>query len=319
MDAPFYHDLAEGPDNGRALWLRTPDGVRIRIGIWSGGRRGTVVLLPGRTEYIEKYGRAAADLRAEGWSVLAIDWRGQGLADRFLSDPLLGHVAKFTDYQSDLDAALDWLRDHGAAQGLTGPLVLFAHSMGGLIGLRALYRGLPFAAAVFSAPMWGIRVPVWRRPMAALLCRVPLRLPQDHHYAPTTSSDSYILKAGFAGNHLTSDLETWDYLSRHLKAVPEFRLGGPSLGWLRSALSECLVIRNRPAPQVPALVALGSHEQIVKPAPILQRMRDWKAGRLQIYEGARHEVPMERAEHRARFFREAVDLFNRATECSPAE
>ena len=56
--APFFADLADGPPGGRAVWLRTEDGVRIRVGLWRGGEKGTVVLLPGRTEYIEKYGRA---------------------------------------------------------------------------------------------------------------------------------------------------------------------------------------------------------------------------------------------------------------------
>ena len=45
----------------------------------------------------------------------------------------------------------DWLA-------LPRPWRLLAHSMGGTIGLRALTRGVPVAAAVFSAPMWGIRV-----------------------------------------------------------------------------------------------------------------------------------------------------------------
>ena len=60
--APFHADLAEGPAGGHALWVNTSDGVRIRIGLWPAGEKGTVLLLPGRTEYIEKYGRAAADL-----------------------------------------------------------------------------------------------------------------------------------------------------------------------------------------------------------------------------------------------------------------
>ena len=62
LPAPFHADLADGPPGGRAVWLRTADEVRIRAGLWRGGDKGTVFLLPGRTEYIEKYGRAAGDL-----------------------------------------------------------------------------------------------------------------------------------------------------------------------------------------------------------------------------------------------------------------
>ncbi len=307
--APYHAALADGPAGARAFWLTTRDGLRIRIGIWPGGTRGTVVLLPGRTEYLEKYGRAAADLVARGWSVIAPDWRGQGLSTRLLPDPDMGHVGAFTDYQLDLDAVLGWLADHGPAAGLSGPWMLLSHSMGGLIGLRAVMRGLPFGAAVFSAPMWGIRMPLWRRPIADMARRLPLSLPGDRHYAPTTSGQNYVLTKPFEGNHLTSDRAMWDYLHAQVSAVRELRLGGPSLGWLRTALRESVALMRAPAPRLPAIVALGSEERIVLPRPIHHRMAGWHGGRLAIYTDARHEVPMENPGFRERFFGEAVELF----------
>lgn len=308
--APFLAELAEGPLRGQAYWLRTVDGVRIRIAVWPGGSRGTVLLLPGRTEYVEKYGRVAAELLAQGWSVLSIDWRGQGMADRFLPDPMLGHVGRFSDYQYDLDAALDWLKTEGPALGLQGPLMMLAHSMGGLIGLRALYRDLPIEAAAFSAPMWGIQVPFRRRAMAEMLRRLPMALRQDLGYSPTTSDETYVLATRFEDNHLTGDADIWDYLHRHVVQEPAFRLGGPSLGWMRSALNECVSLMQRPALKLPAFAAFGTAEAIVKPGPIRKRMRDWPLGSLEVYPGARHELTMERREYRDRFFGSAVGLFN---------
>ena len=83
--APFHADLAEGPAGARAHWVHTSDGLRIRLGHFPAEEpRGTVLLFPGRTEYIEKYGRTASDLAAGGYDTLCIDWRGQGLADRLL-------------------------------------------------------------------------------------------------------------------------------------------------------------------------------------------------------------------------------------------
>ena len=66
--APLYTDIADGPSGGQAFWLTAEDGVRLRAAIWPGGSKGTVFLLPGRTEYIEKYGRAAGDLAARGFA-----------------------------------------------------------------------------------------------------------------------------------------------------------------------------------------------------------------------------------------------------------
>ena len=137
--APLYDDVAGGPPGGSALWLTCSDGVRIRVGFWrpEAAAHGTVLLFPGRTEYIEKYGPAAADLAERGFAMLAIDWRGQGVADRVTDDPQVGHVAHFPDYQRDVAAALET----AVQLDLPRPFHLLAHSMGGCIGPARPDRG----------------------------------------------------------------------------------------------------------------------------------------------------------------------------------
>ena len=108
--APFHADLAEGPAGARAHWVHTSDGLRIRLGHFPAEEpRGTVLLFPGRTEYIEKYGRTASDLAAGGYDTLCIDWRGQGLADARAAHPDLDIVP--ADIEADrrlLIAIADW-------------------------------------------------------------------------------------------------------------------------------------------------------------------------------------------------------------------
>ena len=84
--APFFADIADLPPDGRCLWLMTDDGIRLRAAHWPGSGKGTVFLLPGRTEYIEKYAPPAAEFCRCGWDVLTLDWRGQGMSDRALPD-----------------------------------------------------------------------------------------------------------------------------------------------------------------------------------------------------------------------------------------
>lgn len=305
--APLCHEVADGPEGGAAAWLQTADGVRIRVGWWPrAGAKGTVILLPGRTEYVEKYGRAAADLAARGYAMLAIDWRGQGLADRALADRMGGHVGDFDEYQRDLDAALD----HAAAVGLPRPYHMIAHSMGGCIGLRGLMRGLPFASAAFSAPMWGILIAAWMRPLAVMLSTASRLFAFDHRYAPGTKPVTYVLDVPFLGNTLTTDPEMWGYMKDQAQAHPELSLGGPSLGWLKAALHECHALSQMPAPPVPAICALGMQEKIVDAAPIHARMALWPGGRLDLYPACEHEVMMERPATRARFFDAAAALFD---------
>ena len=304
--APFHAEIADGPAGGRAVWLSASDGVRIRVGLWAeGATNGTVILLPGRTEYVEKYGRSAADLAARGYATLAVDWRGQGLADRLQDDRMSGHVDDFDAYQRDLDAVFAFAR----ATGLPEPYYLMAHSMGGCIGLRGLMRGVPVQAAAFTAPMWGILIAAWMRPLAVALSTASKYFAFDHRYAPGTGPRTYVLEAPFAGNTLTSDAEMWGYMRDQARAHPELTLGGPSLGWLKAALHECHALAQMPAPALPALVALGTQERIVDTGPIHARMALWPAGKLDLYAGAEHEVLMERAAHRARFFDSACTLF----------
>ncbi len=304
-DAPFHAGLADAPQGVVCSWLQ-PGQMRIRVAWWKAGQKGTVLLLPGRTECIEKYGRAAGDLVQRGYSVITIDWRGQGLADRALPDRNSGHVEDFAEYQQDLDAMMA----EAEAAGLPKPWFLMAHSMGGCIGLRALMRGVPVQAAAFSAPMWGISMAAWLRPVAQIVTAIAAPIGLAARYAPTTGPDSYLLQVPFEGNVLTTDREMWAYMRDQVKAVPEFALGGPSLAWLGAALRECSALAAMPAPRLPAICALGTAEKVVDVGPVHLRMAGWGAGQLDLYPGAEHEIMMEGPATRNRFFDRATALFD---------
>lgn len=302
--APFHAALADGPPGAVCVWLKA-GAARIRVAWWHAGDKGTVLLLPGRTECVEKYGRAAGDLVARGFSVITIDWRGQGLADRALSDPMTGHVGDFAEYQEDLDTMLA----EAARAGLPQPWYMIAHSMGGCIGLRALMRGLPVRAAVFSAPMWGIAMAAWLRPVALVAGALAGPLGFAHRYAPTTGGQAYLVSQPFEGNVLTTDRGMWDYMRRQVVEVPELGLGGPSMAWLQAAMRECAALARMPAPPVPAICGLGTAEKVVDVPPIHLRMAGWATGQLDLYPGAEHEIMMEGPATRARFFDRTTALF----------
>ncbi len=296
--APLFDDLPGVPAGGSAFWLHADDGKRIRIGHWrAGGRsRGTFLIFPGRTEYVEKYGLLAGELAAAGFDVITIDWRGQGLSDRLLPDLRIGHVDIFDDYQRDLRAVLDAL----PALGVPQPLYLLGHSMGGCIGLRALYGDHPFSGAVFTGPMWGIRMSAPLIPAAWAIAWTSRALGLSHHYTPPHSEESYVANAPFDGNLLTRDRVMYDILQRQLQGRPELQLGGPSLHWLHEALRETRALAAMPAPDLPCLTFVGSHERIVSVPRIVSRLAAWPGGRLEVIENGEHEVLMEGPETRAR-------------------
>ncbi len=306
VTAPFHAALARGPEGGTAHWVKTADGVRLRIVHWPGGARGTVLIFPGRAEPAEKYGPTAAELVAGGFACLAIDWRGQGLSDRAAQDPMVGHVGDFAEYQRDVDAMLDLV----GALGLQGPTFLVAHSMGGAVALRSLIR-LPgqFRAAVFSAPMWGIKMSPALRPVARIVSTVATRLGQSLRYTPSTTAACYLLAQPFQGNTLTQDPDMYAWMRDQMVEAPALQLGGPSIGWLGAAMRECAALAALPSPKLPVICALGTTEVVVDPVAIHARMAQWGTGQLDLYPGAAHEVPVEVPAVRRRFHQRAITLF----------
>ena len=80
-------------------YVQTEDRKFIRYGYWEKGDKGTVIILPGRTEYIEKYNTVIQEFLDRNFSVLCIDWRGQGLSQRPHGRTDIGHVKNFFEYQ----------------------------------------------------------------------------------------------------------------------------------------------------------------------------------------------------------------------------
>ena len=305
--AKFLEGLDEGPEDGAAWWATTKDGVRIRVGGWGAGApKGTILLFPGRTEYIEKYGPNARDFLDSGYATLAVDWRGQGMADRLLPDPQKGHVDKFQDYQHDVEELIS----SAEKLGFKPPYYLLAHSMGGCIGYRSLHEGLPVQAVVFSAPMWGVLMPPGVKHFAPALMSVGRRLGFGNIYIPSGKPENYVEAQPFEGNTLTNDAEMYAFMQRHLQHCSELGLGGPTYHWLGEALKEMRYILTSDAPQIPTRCYMGTAEKIVDPVSIHDRMGNWPGAELIEISMAEHEVLMETLDIRSRVTREICAFFD---------
>src|SRR3954462_12570212 len=127
------------PEGAVAGTLKTPDGVDLRFArfVPPPGRKGTVCLLQGRADFIEKYFETIADLRRRGFAVAAFDWRGQGGSGRQVGDPRKGHVSTFDAYRRDLEAVWDQVLEPLMPK----PYFGLAHSMGGAIALMGARDG----------------------------------------------------------------------------------------------------------------------------------------------------------------------------------
>ena len=278
------------------------DGMRVRLGHLPPpptGCQGTVIVLPGRAEFIEKYGETLAAIEGWGFAVAILDWRGQGGSDRFLAYRHRGHVVQVEDYLADLAAVLARVEQLRLPQ----PFVMLSHSMGGHIGLRYLHAHPDrFAGSVMSAPMFGIRLTPTPEPVARALCAAAIRLGGATRFAPG-QRDFALERYVFARNRLTSSRERYAELRRRVAATPELALGGVTYGWLAAALRSIALTRwpgYLEAISTPILVCQAGAERVVSNRAQVETVRRLPNGRLLAFPGARHELLLERDEIRDR-------------------
>jgi lysophospholipase len=174
--------------------------------------------------------------------------------------------------------------------------------MGGCIGLRALHDGLDVKAVAFSAPMWGLAMASWLKPIAWNLPAIARKVGRDKMLAPGQTLNTYVLREDFELNTLTRDREMWERLQHQAKEQPLLSLGGPSLGWLYEASREMQKLSEMPSPDYPCLTFIGTGEKIVDPDRIKERMAHWPGGHLEVLQGGEHEVLVEIPETRNRVF-----------------
>ena len=286
-------------------YFQTSDGWRIRWVHLPPSRsdgRGTVVLLNGRTEYLEKYAETAGELNRRGWAVYSFDWRGQGLSDRLIPNRLKGHVGRFRDYLDDLGQFVDLVRQQGAAP----PLMLVGHSMGAHIGLRFMReRRHPFACAVLISPMIDIELPGLPRRLLRSYVRAAVHLGFGRVFAPGGATYAHKDRL-FADNPLTSDPERFQRRLAELTDHPRLALGGVTYGWLDAAFKS---IDRVAAPgfaralRLPLLIVRATADRIVCRAAQDRFCRQAPDCRLVDIPGAQHELLMETDTHRRVFWR----------------
>jgi lysophospholipase len=295
------------PDNAVAGSIKTPDGVTLRFARFSPppGRKGTVVLLQGRAEFIEKYFETARDLRARGFAVATFDWRGQGLSDRALSDRQKGYVRDFSQYAVDLDAVMEQV----VLPDCPPPIFALGHSMGGAVAIRSCHSGSRwFERVVLSAPL--IALPTSLSRLAGPVARVMRLIGRGGAYVPAGNPD-ISGSEGFIGNVLTSDPVRFARNAAVLEEEPSLGLGSPTIGWADAALRQMReFVSPMYAGQIrqPILVVAAGRDEVVSTPAIEDFGLNLLAGRHLILAGSRHEILQEQDHYRAQFWA-AFDAF----------
>ncbi|BCH23053.1 lysophospholipase [Mesorhizobium sp. L-8-3] len=290
------------PDDARAGFLTARDGRKIRYALFDTRVRplkGTVILLAGRNECIEKYFETIGDLAARGFAVATLDWRGQGASDRLLRNPAKGYVEDFQDYVLDLEQFFAEI----VLPDCRGPFSVLGHSTGGLVALLAspaminriqrMVLCVPLLAlAGFPLPMTSVRR------VSAFLYSLGLgtiylgRGPRPRETPP------------FEGNVLTSDPARYRRNALIYETHPGLAVGGPTVAWIHAA---CRASERVQQPEflarmrIPILLIAAGADAVVSTPAIEAYARRLKTASVLTIDGARHEILQE-----ADFFREQL-------------
>ena len=253
------------PQAVEQIW-HTPDRAAIRRIDWPGRRapgapsRGSILFVPGRADFYEKYLETLDHWHGQGWRVTALDWRWQAGSGRYYRDPRIGGAHSFATWVEDL--ARFWADWSAARQ---GPAVLIGHSMGGHLVLRALAEGrVAPDAVVLSAPMLGFVTPIprWLQPaFARLMCAIgdPGRMAWGGGERPGDS-------AATRGRALTHDATRYADEIWWRERRPVLDMGPASWDWVKKA-DESIRALERPglleSIETPVLTLAARHDLLV--------------------------------------------------------
>ena len=300
--------LVETPDNpippgASVSSLTTPDGVRLRSAAWPGRGRtaGTVCLLQGRAEFIEKYFETIGELTARGYAVMTFDWRSQGGSQRALADPRKGYVRSFADYETDLRAFMA----ERVLAACARPLVGLGHSMGGAILLAHMVKvERQFDRVVLTSPMIalpGLSSSLLAEGVAGALHAIGL----GSAFLPG-GGGAIMDTRPFAGNLRTSDPVRYRRSAGIVAAEPSLGLAAPTIGWTHAVLAFMRYLRGLPPGALACdrvAVVASAHDEIVSfdatDAFVIKHAYMTLHG---IGGGARHELLMETDRTREEFW-----------------
>lgn len=198
--------------------------------------RAHVLLLHGIAEHSGRYEHIGATLASEGFSVRSYDHHGHGR-----SGGKRGHVDSFDVFLEDVEDNLAELRSEGL------PVVLMAHSMGGLIAFDYAVSGRPLPdVLVLSGPALGATVPLWQRLAAPILGRLTPR---------------FFIPSEFDGSLLSTDPDVGK-----LYEDDPLRVAGATAG-LGFALFSAMKRANQRIGRlsIPTMVVHGGDDPIVPP------------------------------------------------------
>lgn len=298
-----------GPEPHILAVLDTPDGAKIRYAIFRTdikAHKGTILLLHGRNECIEKYFETIIDFNALGFDVATFDWRGQGGSSRFFKDARRGHIDSYHQYVADLDQVFtDVLLPECRA-----PFFLVAHSTGSLVALLAAPIMVNrLRRMVLASPFLGIGDETLTQNQVTGLSGFLNFIGLSNMHMG--GSPNGIAAIPFELNRLTTDPDRYERNQQILDPANGLGVGSATAGWLNAsmkAVEEVFKTDHMANIHIPTLLITSGADRVVANSAIEDYAARLRSGALITIDGARHELMQEADQYRDQLLA-AIDAF----------
>jgi lysophospholipase len=267
-----------------------------------------LVVLPGRTEAIEKYAEVLYDLDngvlAGEFQYFLMDHRGQGSSGRMLEDSQKGHVDSFNNYVLDLKTFMDKVvKAHNCSE-----TSLLAHSLGAGISAKFLQKYPEyFDRAALTSPMLKILTAPYSYEVARTLVVASILAGQGKKYGP--GQKAFDPTRNFEANAFTTSPVRYEMAMDIFDIFPVIRLGGVTNQWLNEVMYATAGIRAHYNDiKIPLKVIYAGIESYSDKNEMI-RLCDKAPHCTRTYlETSKHEVLMDRDDNRDVVIRELEDF-----------
>ncbi len=275
--------------------FETEDGTLLRWGE-TGNRnsaKATILWIPGYTATIDMYGEHFDRLVRQGYHVMALDLRGQGMSERDRSDhPEKLHVEDFSIYGKDV-------ADFVAQNGPEGrPIVPMAMSFGGHVALRtAIENPDLFDALYLVAP--AVEPRMGDSPEATKALMTLMRLfGKERRYLPGQGSWRVTMPDMTVSGpeYCASDPKRLHMRDAIFATQPEQRVGGVTAqwGWAFMESADWLSRNGRyDGFNVPTTMVMADVENFVKNSAITEACDEIQNCQTLPIEGSAHCITQE--------------------------
>lgn len=288
--------------------IDTGNEVHLRLAHWQPTNgvecKGTILIVQGYSEFIEKYEEVISEFRDKGYAVVAYDSRGQGLSTRFLKDFHRGYVDSYSSMINDLQQVYNEV-----VSSMPRPHILLAHSMGGNVSMRFLQeKKAVFDHAFLSAPMLA-----WNEPVGVvnMLASALVFFGKGESYAIGSGPPNSDIKAAIS-QRLSSDKNRINKVASYCAQESRLWMGGPTWKWVKEASKSILIAvkkENCLKVTTPTTILSPSKDIVISGANHKTLASYNENIECIVFDGAKHEILIEEDEHRIKFWKTFHKIF----------